>query len=102
MVLNHIFNSHRRSKQAVDSDRRRLLRRCLSDWHVWCRVERERKELLKQQEETRCKMAALIRAAASGKLGAETITFPPITSSPDKLICSENISQQVRRLFLFG
>ncbi|XP_056594148.1 coiled-coil domain-containing protein 191 isoform X2 [Triplophysa dalaica] len=85
---------HRRSKQAVDSDRRRLLRRCLSDWHVWCRVERERKELLKQQEETRCKMAALIRAAASGKLGAETITFPPITSSPDKLIHSENISQQ--------
>ncbi|KAA0704741.1 Coiled-coil domain-containing protein 191 [Triplophysa tibetana] len=85
---------HRRSKQAVDSDRRRLLRRCLSDWHVWCRVERERKELLKQQEETRCKMATLIRAAASGKLGAETITLPPITSPPDKLIHSENISQQ--------
>ncbi|KAI7792739.1 coiled-coil domain-containing protein 191 [Triplophysa rosa] len=85
---------HRRCKQAVDSDRRRLLRRCLSDWHVWCRVERERKELLKQQEETRCKMAALIRAAASGKLGPKTITLPPITSPPGKLIHSENISHQ--------
>lgn len=85
---------HRRCQQAVESDRRRLLRRCLSDWHVWCRVERERKELLKQQEETRCKMSALINAAASGKLGAESSTPPPITSPPENIIHSENISHE--------
>ncbi|XP_065114232.1 coiled-coil domain-containing protein 191 [Paramisgurnus dabryanus] len=85
---------HRRCQKAVESDRRRLLRRCINNWHVWCRVEHERKELLKIQEETRSKMAALINAAASGKLGAETPTPPPNTNPPENLIHSENISHQ--------
>lgn len=83
---------HRRCQQAVESDRRRLLRRCLNDWLVWCQVERHRKELLQQQEETRCKMAALISAAASGKLGAEK--SPPITNLPETLSLTEHISHQ--------
>ncbi|KAK9953339.1 hypothetical protein ABG768_017341 [Culter alburnus] len=83
---------HRRSQQAVESDRRRLLRRCLSDWRVWCQVELHRKELLQQQEETRRKMAALISAAASGKLGAEK--SPPITNPPETLSLTEHISHQ--------
>ncbi|XP_067291394.1 coiled-coil domain-containing protein 191 [Pseudorasbora parva] len=83
---------HRRCQQAVESDRRRLLRRCLSDWLVWCQVERHRKELLQQQEETRCKMAALISAAASGKLGAEKSL--PITNPPETISLTEHISHQ--------
>uniref|UniRef100_A0A8C1RPA6 Coiled-coil domain containing 191 n=1 Tax=Cyprinus carpio TaxID=7962 RepID=A0A8C1RPA6_CYPCA len=83
---------HRRCQQAVESDRRRLLRRCLSDWRVWCQVERHRKELLQQQEETRRKMAALINAAASRKLGAEK--SPPVTNTPETLSPTENDSHQ--------
>ncbi|XP_016427094.1 coiled-coil domain-containing protein 191-like [Sinocyclocheilus rhinocerous] len=83
---------HRRCQQAVESDRRRLLRRCLSDWRVWCQVERHRKELLQQQEETRRKMAALINAAASRKLGAEN--SPPVTNTPKTLSPTENVSHQ--------
>ncbi|KAK7123764.1 hypothetical protein R3I93_022012 [Phoxinus phoxinus] len=83
---------HRRCQQAVESDRRRLLRRCLSDWLVWCQVECHRKELLRQQEETRCKMAALISAAASGKLGAAK--SQPVTNPPETLSLTEHISQQ--------
>ncbi|XP_073686940.1 coiled-coil domain-containing protein 191 [Garra rufa] len=83
---------HRRSQQAVESDRKRLLRRCLSDWRVWCQVERHRKELLQRQEETRRKMAALINAAASGKLGGEK--SPPVTNPPETLSLTENISHQ--------
>ncbi|XP_052452152.1 coiled-coil domain-containing protein 191 [Carassius gibelio] len=83
---------HRRCQQAVESDRRRLLRRCLSDWRVWCQVERHRKELLQQQEETRRKMAALINAAASRKLGAEQ--SPPVTNTPETLSPTENDSHQ--------
>lgn len=94
LVLSHICLSHRRCQQAVESDRRRLLRRRLSDWRVWCQVERHRKELLQQQEETRRKMAALINAAASGKLGAEK--SPPVTNPPETLSPTENISHQVR------
>uniref|UniRef100_A0A671T688 Coiled-coil domain-containing protein 191-like n=1 Tax=Sinocyclocheilus anshuiensis TaxID=1608454 RepID=A0A671T688_9TELE len=83
---------HRRCQQAVESYRRRLLRRCLSDWRVWCQVERHRKELLQQQEETRRKMAALINAAASRKLGAEK--SPPVTNTPETLSPTENVSHQ--------
>uniref|UniRef100_A0A8C1YL79 Coiled-coil domain containing 191 n=1 Tax=Cyprinus carpio TaxID=7962 RepID=A0A8C1YL79_CYPCA len=62
---------HRRCQQAVESDRRRLLRHCLSDWRVWCQVEHHRKELLQQQEETRRKMAAQMKAAEEERLRAE-------------------------------
>ncbi|XP_051543307.1 coiled-coil domain-containing protein 191 [Myxocyprinus asiaticus] len=93
-IEKELRQEHRRCQQAVESDRRRLLRRCLSDWRVWCRMERERKELLKQQKETRRKMTALINAAASGKLGTENSTPPPITNPPETVIHSENINHQ--------
>uniref|UniRef100_A0A4W4GZJ2 Coiled-coil domain containing 191 n=1 Tax=Electrophorus electricus TaxID=8005 RepID=A0A4W4GZJ2_ELEEL len=70
----------RRCQVAVESDWRRLMRRCLNDWRLWCRMEKERRELLSQQEETKRKMADLISAAASGKLAAESCTEPPITA----------------------
>uniref|UniRef100_A0A674D6N5 Coiled-coil domain containing 191 n=1 Tax=Salmo trutta TaxID=8032 RepID=A0A674D6N5_SALTR len=78
---------------AMVSDRRRLLRRCLSDWRLWCRAERERRELLSQQQETRRKMTALINAAATGKLKMmeETHTPEPITALPEPSDQSETV-----------
>ncbi|KAK3515552.1 hypothetical protein QTP70_024400 [Hemibagrus guttatus] len=84
---------NRRCQLAEDSDRRRLLRRCLNDWSLWCRTERERRELLSQREETRRKMAALIDAAASGKLTKNNCTEPPITVQPETVNQSENTTQ---------
>ncbi|MEQ2182296.1 hypothetical protein GOODEAATRI_020844, partial [Goodea atripinnis] len=55
---------------AVENDRRRLLRRCLNEWQLWCRMERSQRDLLARQQETKVKMAALINAAATGKLTA--------------------------------
>ncbi|XP_071341276.1 coiled-coil domain-containing protein 191 [Trachinotus anak] len=70
---------NRQCQLAVESDRRRLLRRCLNEWRLWCRMEREQRELLAQQQETRRKMAALINAASTGKLDAtETPTYQPV------------------------
>uniref|UniRef100_A0A8C9ZDP4 Coiled-coil domain containing 191 n=1 Tax=Sander lucioperca TaxID=283035 RepID=A0A8C9ZDP4_SANLU len=70
---------NRRCQLAVESDRRRLLRRCLNEWQLWCRMEKEQRELLAQQQETRRKMAALINAASTGKLKAtETPIYQPI------------------------
>ncbi|XP_070302735.1 coiled-coil domain-containing protein 191 isoform X3 [Salvelinus sp. IW2-2015] len=75
---------NRRCQVAIESDRRRMLRRCLSDWRLWCRAERGRRELLAQQEETRYKMASLINAAATGKLKApETPANEQITAIPE-------------------
>ncbi|KAA8580747.1 hypothetical protein FQN60_013705 [Etheostoma spectabile] len=69
---------------AVESDRRRLLRRCLNEWQLWCRMEKEQQELFAQQQETRRKMAALINAASTGKLKAtETPIDQPIMAPPE-------------------
>ncbi|XP_059182763.1 coiled-coil domain-containing protein 191 [Centropristis striata] len=69
---------------AAESDRKRLLRRCLNEWQLWCRIEKEQREFLAQQQETRRKMAALINAASTGKLkAAETTTYQPIMAPPE-------------------
>ncbi|XP_053467453.1 coiled-coil domain-containing protein 191 isoform X1 [Ictalurus furcatus] len=87
---------NRRGQLAEESDRRRLLRRCLSDWRLWCRMEREWRELFSQQEETRQKMATLIDAAASGKLTTKNCTEPPITVQPESVNQSESTAQLVQ------
>ncbi|XP_049421074.1 coiled-coil domain-containing protein 191 [Epinephelus fuscoguttatus] len=75
---------NRQRQLAVESDRRRLLRRCLDEWRLWCRMEKEQRELLAQQQETRRKMAALINAATTGKLKPrETQTYQPIMAPPE-------------------
>ncbi|XP_074477330.1 coiled-coil domain-containing protein 191 [Sebastes fasciatus] len=75
---------NRQCQLAVESDRRRLLRRCLNEWQLWCRMEKEKRELLAQQQETRRRMAALINAASTGKVKATEIqTFQPIMAPPE-------------------
>ncbi|XP_011487245.1 coiled-coil domain-containing protein 191 isoform X2 [Oryzias latipes] len=59
---------NRKHQLAVESDRRRLLRRCLYEWQVWCRIMREQRCILAQQQETKRKMAALLSAAVKGHL----------------------------------
>ncbi|XP_044195571.1 coiled-coil domain-containing protein 191 [Thunnus albacares] len=81
---------NRQCKLAVESDRKRLLRWCLNEWQLWCRTEKEQRELLAQQQETRRKMAALINAASTGKLKAtetpahQSIMAPPEASNQPK------------------
>ncbi|KAM6970922.1 coiled-coil domain-containing protein 191 [Tautogolabrus adspersus] len=75
---------NRQCQQAAESDRRRLLRRVLNNWHLWCRMEKEQRELLAQQQETRRKMTALINAATTGKLKAtETPKYEHIMAPPE-------------------
>lgn len=63
-----LFFPFRKHQLAVESDRRRLLRRCLYEWQVWCRIMREQRCILAQQQETKRKMAALLSAAVKGHL----------------------------------
>uniref|UniRef100_A0A3Q4AH88 Uncharacterized protein n=1 Tax=Mola mola TaxID=94237 RepID=A0A3Q4AH88_MOLML len=69
---------NRQCQLAVESDRKRLLRGCLTEWQQWCRMEKEQRELLAQQQETRRKMAALINAvsAASGPPAYQPVIAP--------------------------
>ncbi|XP_073344994.1 coiled-coil domain-containing protein 191 [Pagrus major] len=82
---------NRQCHLAVESDRRRLLRRCLNEWQLWCRMEKEQRVLLAQQQETRRKMAALINAASTGKLKAtETPTYQAVMAPPEASNQPEN------------
>uniref|UniRef100_A0A3B4F8I1 Coiled-coil domain containing 191 n=1 Tax=Pundamilia nyererei TaxID=303518 RepID=A0A3B4F8I1_9CICH len=74
----------RQCQLAAESDRRRLLRRCLNEWQLWCRTEKEQRELLARQQEIKQKMAALISAASAGKLKAtESLAYRPIMAPPE-------------------
>ncbi|XP_019722388.1 coiled-coil domain-containing protein 191 [Hippocampus comes] len=69
---------NRQRQLAEESDRRRLQRRYLHEWRLWCRQERDQRELLAQQQETRRKMAALIDAATTGQFKPpDTLTSDP-------------------------
>ncbi|CAN9506299.1 unnamed protein product [Ophioblennius macclurei] len=70
---------NRQGQLAAESDRRRLLRRCLNEWRLWSRMEKEQRELLAQQEETRRKMAELISNATTGNF---RVPQPQPTTSP--------------------
>ncbi|XP_030613164.1 coiled-coil domain-containing protein 191 [Archocentrus centrarchus] len=75
---------NRQCQLAAENDRRRLLRRCLNEWQLWCRMKKEQRELLARQQEIKQKMAALISAASAGKLRAtESPAYQPITAPPE-------------------
>ncbi|XP_043961421.1 coiled-coil domain-containing protein 191 [Gambusia affinis] len=70
---------NRQFQLAVENDHRRLLRRCLNEWQLWSQRAKLQRDLLARQQETKVKMAALIDAAATGKLTAiETPANLPI------------------------
>ncbi|XP_023182578.1 coiled-coil domain-containing protein 191 isoform X1 [Xiphophorus maculatus] len=70
---------NRQFQLAVENNHRRLLRRCLNEWQLWSQRAKLQRELLARQQETKVKMAALIDAAATGKLTAiETPASLPI------------------------
>ncbi|XP_054893212.1 coiled-coil domain-containing protein 191 isoform X2 [Poeciliopsis prolifica] len=70
---------NRQFQLAVENDQRRLLRRCLNEWQLWSQRAKLQRDLLAQQQKTKVKMAALINAAATGKLTAiETPANLPI------------------------
>ncbi|XP_019897151.2 coiled-coil domain-containing protein 191 isoform X2 [Esox lucius] len=83
-IEEELRTQNRLCQVALESDRRRVLRRCLSDWQLWCRAERERRELLAQQDATRRKMAALISAVTTRKLEAIEAPTPESALAPRK------------------
>lgn len=51
--------------------RRHLLLRCLRLWQQWVKREQERRQLQEEHEKKTQKMAALLQAAATGRLWSE-------------------------------
>lgn len=55
---------------AMENHQKWLLRRCLTEWHLWCRMEKKQQEILTQQQEIQRKMAALLNAVSTGEVKA--------------------------------
>ena len=62
------FYSYRNQQRAENHSRQTLLRRYFVAWQVYVVGEQERRNLERQQNTTRSKMAQLLEAAATGKL----------------------------------
>ncbi|XP_068126977.1 coiled-coil domain-containing protein 191 [Hyperolius riggenbachi] len=58
-------DQNRKQQVAVESYHKRLLRHCFMEWQLWCRAEKEKRELDARKEETKRKMAALLEVASS-------------------------------------
>ncbi|XP_035271210.1 coiled-coil domain-containing protein 191 [Anguilla anguilla] len=85
----------RRHQVALESDRRRVLRRHLTAWRILVQAERIRQDLLNQQVKTQHKMAALISAATSGKLGSSnTLPSAPCPRLPAATVPPETTPAQ--------
>lgn len=62
---------HRKEQLSLKFHRRHLLLRCLRSWQQWVKREQERRQLQEEHEKKTQKMAALLQAAATGRLWSE-------------------------------
>ncbi|NWQ61948.1 CC191 protein, partial [Neopipo cinnamomea] len=65
----HLQDQNRKNQLAAEHNQRRLLRCCFLAWQRWSRAETEKRELQIKREETKRKMAQLLKAVSQGKGG---------------------------------
>ncbi|KAG8450068.1 hypothetical protein GDO86_002621 [Hymenochirus boettgeri] len=61
----NLRDQNRKQTLAQETYRKRILHRCLVEWQLWSRAEKEKRELEAQKEKTKKKMAALLDAASA-------------------------------------
>uniref|UniRef100_UPI00398EA53D coiled-coil domain-containing protein 191 isoform X2 n=1 Tax=Pristiophorus japonicus TaxID=55135 RepID=UPI00398EA53D len=67
------LREEKRKKQlAIECNRKHKLSDCFANWQLWCKAQKEKRELEARKEETKQKMAALLDSASSGKLSANS------------------------------
>ncbi|CAC5393174.1 unnamed protein product [Mytilus coruscus] len=69
-----VIKTQRKIQLADSHSKQTLLRKYFAAWQLWVKQEVERKELEHAQSNTKSKMAALLEAAATGKLWTGTET----------------------------
>ena len=66
-----VFNFCRKEQLSNKFHRHHLLLRCLRAWQQWVKKEQERREVQEEHDKKTQKMAALLEAAATGRLWSE-------------------------------
>lgn len=70
-VTMEMKEKHRKEQLSAKFHRRHLLARCLRAWQKWVKTEQEEQQLREEHNRKTQKMAALLEAAASGRLWSE-------------------------------
>lgn len=83
---------------ALENHQKQLLRRCLTEWHLWCRMEKKQQEILTQQQEIQRKMAALLNAVSTGEFKATETPKNQIVEASSEAPNQPEASEKVGRL----
>lgn len=70
-VTMEMKEKHRKEQLSFKFHRHHLLLRCLRAWQQWVKEEQERRQLQEEHDKKTQKMAALLEAAATGRLWSE-------------------------------
>jgi len=70
-VTMEMKEKHRKEQLSFKFHRHHLLLRCLRAWQQWVKREQERRQLQEEHDKKTQKMAALLQAAATGRLWSE-------------------------------
>ncbi|XP_051870413.1 coiled-coil domain-containing protein 191 [Pristis pectinata] len=86
------LREEKRKKQlATECNRKHRLRYCFTHWLLWCKAEKEKRELKARKEETKQKMAALLDSASSGKLSAVSNRASRCEYEVQQVVSAQNV-----------
>lgn len=86
----------RQNQLAAEHQRQRLLRRCLTEWRWWCRMEKKQRENSEQQQEIQHKVAALLDAVSTVEVNAAERPNDETGDAPAELPQQPESSEKVR------
>lgn len=86
----------RQNQAAEENHRQRLLRRCLTEWRLCCRMEKKQREISSKQQEMQRKVAALLDAVSAAKAKAADAANNESADAPPELPNQPESSDKVR------
>ncbi|XP_067848831.1 coiled-coil domain-containing protein 191 isoform X2 [Heptranchias perlo] len=83
----------RKNQLATECNRKHMLGYCFTNWQLWCKAEKEKRELEARKEETKQKMAALLDSASSGKLWADFSRVSKYVCEPQQIDSARKVEE---------
>ncbi|GCB72843.1 hypothetical protein scyTo_0002220, partial [Scyliorhinus torazame] len=88
------LREEKRKKQlATECNRKHRLSYCFTNWQLWCKAEKEKRELEAKKEETKQKMVALLDSACSGKLSADSSRVSKCISETQQVDLAQEVEE---------
>ncbi|XP_067896586.1 coiled-coil domain-containing protein 191 isoform X2 [Heterodontus francisci] len=88
----------RKNELATECNRKHRLSYCFTNWQLWCKAEKEKRELEARKEETKQKMAALLDSACSGKLSADSSRVSKCISETQQIDSAREVEEMKKQV----